>query len=280
MKKFITWMLVLIVLAGAVFAAGWIQFRVPAGQYGVYVTKTRGWHPEVLVPGRFAWSWEALIPSNFRLFRFTLEPRTETVTLSGTLPSSEVYAAFAVGSPDFSYEASYGIVASVRPEALPKAAESRKIESQEALDAWLSEGIRTAGESLRGLLLARASDPDWIAAVLRGDPGTSEDLAARIGAAVPDLEIRSVSVRSIRVPDLDLYEAVKAKYLGFLASADSALSRTLEREAQARAQTELRLESLERYGQLITKYPKLIDFLAVENRTDAALLEALGKRVE
>lgn len=42
MKKFIMWLVLLLVLAGAVFFAGWIQFRVPAGQYGVYVTKTRG----------------------------------------------------------------------------------------------------------------------------------------------------------------------------------------------------------------------------------------------
>lgn len=280
MKKFIMWLILLLALAGAVFLAGWIQFRVPAGQYGVYVTKTRGWHPEVLEPGRFAWTWEALIPSNLRLFRFTLEPRTETVSFSGTLPSADIYAAFAVGSPDFSYEATFDLSAAVLPEALPEAAESRKIETQESLDARLAEGIRTAGESLKGLLLARSADPDWISAVLRGDPGTAEDLAARIRGSVPDLEIRSLSVRSLKVPDLDLYKAVKAKYLGFLESADSALGRTLEREAQARAQTELRLESLERYGQLITKYPKLIDFLAVENRTDPSLLDALGKRAE
>lgn len=280
MKKFITWMILLITLAGAVFVVGWIQFRVPAGQYGVFVTKTRGWHSEVLVPGRFAWTWEALIPTNLRLFRFSLEPRTEKISLSGTLPSAETYAAFAAGTPDFSYEVSYDVTASIRPDSLPGIAESRRVETQDALDAWLSERIRTAGEALRGLLLARSSEPDWISAVLRGDPGTTADLTARIGSSVPELEIRSVEVFSVRVPDLDLYEAVKAEYLGFLEAEDSALTRTLEREAQARAQTELRLESLERYGQLITKYPKLIEFLAVENRTDAALLEALGRRTE
>ncbi len=280
MKKFITWMILLIALAGAVFAVGWIQFRVPAGQYGVYVTKTRGWHPDILVPGRFAWTWEALIPTNLRLFRFSLEPRTERVTLSGTLPSSETYSAFAVGTPDFSYEISYDLTASVRPDSLPGIAEARRVETQDALDAWTAERIRTAGEALRGLLLARSSDPEWISAVLRGDPGPAADLSSRVGSAVPELEIRSVEVRSVKVPDLDLYRAVKAKYLGFLETEDSALTRTLEREAQARAETELRLESLERYGQLITKYPKLIEFLAVENRTDAALLEVLGKRSE
>lgn len=280
MKKFIAWMLVLIALAGIVFAAGWIQFRIPAGQYGVYVTKTRGWHPEVIVPGRFAWTWEALIPSNLKLFRFNLEPRTETVTLSGALPSSDVYAGFALGNPDFSYDISYDIVASIRPESLPGTAESRKIETQEALDAWMIEAVRTVGEVLRGQLLARSSDSDWISAILRADPIASSELTAQLGAAVPELEIRSMSLRSVRVPDLDLYKAVKNKYLGFLESTENSLSRTLEREAQARAQTELRLESLERYGQLITKYPKLIDFLAVENRTDSSLLEALKQHTE
>ncbi len=280
MKKFITWMILLIALAGAGFLAGWIQFRIPAGSYGVYVTKTRGWHSGILEPGRFAWTWEALIPTNLRLFRFTVEPRTEAVTFAGSLPSSGLYAGFAVGNPDFSYDVSYTITASVRPEALPGVAESRRIETQESLNAWLTERIRTAGEALRGLLLARSSDPDWIAAVLGGDPGAMKALSEDIAEGAPELEILSVAIRSLKVPDLDLYRAVKSRYLSFLESEESALNRILEKESQARAQVELRLESLERYGQLITKYPKLIDFLAVENRTDAALLEALGKRAE
>ena len=280
MKKFITWMILLIMLAGAGFAAGWIQFRIPAGSYGVYVTKTRGWRPLVLEPGRFSWTWEALIPTNLRLFRFTVEPRTEAVTFVGSLPSSDLYAGFAVGNPDFSYDITCTISASIRPEALPGVAESQKIETQESLDQWLVERIRTAGETLRGLLLSRSSDPAWISEVLRADPEAEETLVELVSAGAPELEIHSVAIRSLKVPDLDLYRAVKSKYLSFLESEESALSRILEKEAQARAQDELRLESLERYGQLITKYPKLIDFLAVENRTDAALLEALGKRAE
>ena len=94
------------------------------------------------------------------------------------------------------------------------------------------------------------------------------------------MDVRSVSVRSIKVPDVDLYQDAKAKYRTFLANTNSSLNQALERESAARAETELRIESLERYGQLITKYPKLIDFLAVENKTDANLLEALGKRPE
>lgn len=280
MKKFITILLVLAVLAGAVFVAGWIQFRVPAGSYGVYVTKTGGWHSEVLVPGRMAWSWEALLPTNFRLLRFTVEPKTESIVLDGVLPSGEIYSSFAVGKPDFSYNISYALTAAVRPESLPAIAEAQKIDNQDALDAWLLTKLQTAGESLRNILLSRASDPDWISGVLAGDPKSVEELTGLLANAAPELDFRSVSVRSLRVPDVDLYRTVKKKYQAFLASETSSLGKTLEKEAQARAQSELRLEALDRYGQLITKYPKLIEFLAVENKTDAALLDALGKRVE
>ena len=280
MKKFITMLLLLIILAAAVFLVGWIQFRIPAGHYGVYVTKTGGWHPKVLSPGMFAWSWEALLPTNFRLFSFTAEPRTEAITLTGSLPSSELYTSFAVGNPDFNYQAVYSITAAVRAESLPGVAESWKIETQEALDTWLAERLRTAGESLRSMILDGSVDADWLLAVLGGDPETTAKLASRIDAEVPELEIQAVTVGSIKVPDLGLYKAVKSKYLAFLDSTESALGRTLERDAQVRAQEELRMESLERYGQLITKYPKLIDFLAVENKSDAALLETLRKRSE
>ncbi len=280
MKKFIAILVVLMIAAGAAFFFGWVQFRVPAGSYGVYVTKTRGWNPEVLVPGRFAWTWEALIPSNLRLFLFSIDPKTEKVDLEGVLPSGEVYSGFAVGKPDFSYNLSYSITASVRPEALPSLSENRKIETQEALDAWLDAAIRRAGESLRGVVLARASEPEWISGLISGDRKLAEDLADRAAEAVPELEVREVSVRSVKVPDLDLYQDARAKYRSFLAASNASTGPALEREALIRAQTELRIESLERYGELITKYPKLIDFLAVENRTDASLLEALGKRSE
>jgi len=280
MKKFFILLLLLIIIAGAVFFVGWVQFRIPAGSYGVYVTKMHGWNPDVLIPGRFAWTWESLIPSNLRLFRFTVEPKGETIKLEGVLPSGDIYSSFAVGKPDFSYNVTYTISASVRPESLPGIAESQKIESQESLDAWLESNIRSAGEALRGIVLARASEPDWISGLIAGDPTLSKDLAASVGAAVPDLNIKTVSIQSVKVPDLDLYQDAKAKYRAFLAATNTSLSQSLEKEASARAQNELRIESLERYGQLITKYPKLIEFLAVENKTDAALLEALGKRPE
>jgi hypothetical protein len=280
MKKTFIWFVVLIILAGGVFCAGWIQFRIPAGAYGVYVTKTHGWSQEVVIPGRFAWTWEALLPTNFRLFRFTVEPKTETITLAGVLPSGEVYSNFAVGKPDFSYKIEYTVTGHVLPEALPGIAESQNIETQDALDTWITTRIHTAGESLQGMILARASDPEWISSILSGNQKFSEELIRKLEGEVPELKVQSVAVRQIKIPDVDLYVDARKKYQTFLASADSTLSRALEKEAQTRAQDELRIESLEKYGQLITKYPKLIDFLAVENKTDAALLEALGKRSE
>ncbi|MCK7485483.1 MAG: hypothetical protein MZU97_07900 [Bacillus subtilis] len=278
MKKFITWMILLIALAGAGFLAGWIQFRIPAGSYGVYVTKTRGWHSGILEPGRFAWTWEALIPTNLRLFRFTVEPRTEAVTFAGSLPSSGLYAGFAVGNPGFLLRR---ILHDCRLG--PPGGPSRRRGIPENRNPGVPGRVADRGSGPRGkpsedCLLARSSDPDWIAAVLGGDPGAMKALSEDIAEGAPELEILSVAIRSLKVPDLDLYGAVRSRYLSFLESEESALNRILEKESQARAQVELRLESLERYGQLITKYPKLIDFLAVENRTDAALLEALGKR--
>ncbi|HSV56512.1 MAG TPA: hypothetical protein VLH39_05320 [Magnetospirillaceae bacterium] len=280
MKKFAVLFILITLMALGIFLAGWVQIRVPAGFFGVYVTKTRGWNAEVIHPGSFSWTWEALIPTNLRLLHFSLEPRTETVSLEGSLPSAEVYSDFAAGKPDFSYSVTFTITAAVKPEALPGIAESRGVDTQEALDSWLADRIRTTGETLRGLIATGGMDEAWMTALLRGDPEITSDLAARITQRVPELEILEVSALSLRIPDLELYNAVKAQYLAFLQSTGSALARTLEREAQTRAQTELRLESLERYGKLITKYPKLIDFLAVENRVDAALLEALGNRAE
>ncbi len=74
MKKNRLAVLLLLVCSATVFFIGWIQFSVPAGKYGVLVSKTGGVDPDPVLPARFRWQWERLIPTNTELFVFDLVP--------------------------------------------------------------------------------------------------------------------------------------------------------------------------------------------------------------
>ena len=70
MKKFFLSLFIIILFAGAVFFIGWGQFAVPAGSYGVMVSKTSGISEKTIVPGEFCWFWERLLPTNVSMRTF------------------------------------------------------------------------------------------------------------------------------------------------------------------------------------------------------------------
>ena len=79
----------------------------------------------------------------------------------------------------------------------------------------------------------------------------------------PELELLEVSIDEYRAPDLELYEAVRKYYEGLLEqiSAES-LARLLEQQDR-RVAEQLYLQNLERMGQILTKYPVLLQYFSI-----------------
>ena len=127
MKKMMVTLMILAIIAGAVFFAGWIQFSVPAGKYAVLVSKTGGVNPLPVIPAQFRWQWERLIPTNTKLIVFDLSPRTRFMTAKGTLPSGDIYSKMLEGSPDFSWKISLTVTARVSPQILPTLVKEQNI---------------------------------------------------------------------------------------------------------------------------------------------------------
>ncbi len=70
--KFFIWLIVLLAISGTVFFFGWLQFSVPAGSYGVMLSKSGGYYNEVITPGEFSWRWERLVPTNSEILIFRI----------------------------------------------------------------------------------------------------------------------------------------------------------------------------------------------------------------
>ena len=273
MKKFIFFLIFLLLAGGAVFFFGWAQFRVPPGSYGVMRSKTHGLEERVIKEGEFIWLWYKLIPTNVSISVYTLETVRYPVKSSGSLSSGDIYASIAGIKADFSWEIKGEISFSINPAHLPEFTVRENIGNNEELrkaEERLAERINNLalkriisyienGEEVKiGSLLIGASVPE---------------LESEIYMNFPDIENLSCVIQVLRYPDFALYRSLKALYQEYLTSQSAALKPDVRKEAESRIEGRIRFDELIKYGELLTKYPILIQFLAMEKGLPFAKIE-------
>lgn len=261
MKKAIFVLFLLIAAAGAGFYFGWVQFSVPAGQYGVMISKTGGVNAIPVEPGIFRWQWEFLLPTNAEVLSFELAPVTHTETVSGTLPSGTLYARMIEGSPDFSWEVVCETVARVSPSSLPSLVEYHAIRDQQALEEWTHKTLSERTRNTADTVIRRVVSDLAAAGAFQADPDQfARNIAVSLQNAGNDLEIVTVSVQSRRFPDLALYHTAAQTFETYQNQRRILWTRTATDEAADSVSDYLSFERYSRWGELLTKYPILIEF--------------------
>ena len=262
MKKFLIFLLFLLILGGAGFFLGWAQFKVPLGSYGVMRSKTHGTEKELVKEGEFRWIWYKLIPSNVEICVFTPRLVNHTLRSSGTLPSGKVYAALAGLTEDFNWEISGDFSFSVKPEALPTLVIVENLVSQEGLEALEADYARR----IEGLILRRlevfAQDEEKMESVLFA--ASIPEINREIEAAYPQLEKVNCRIQAARFPDFMLYKSVRALYDEYMAHQHGVLRGDITTSAETRMGSRLRLDEFEKIGEILTRYPILLQYLAME----------------
>jgi hypothetical protein len=162
---------------------------------------------------------------------------------------------------DFSWEISGNLSFSLKPEYLPELSERENI-----ID---DSGLRLAEESLaaiaENLVLERlktyaASDSMESIVFATSLP----ELNSEIQAKIPEIENVNCTIQVTRLPDYSLYLSLRALYQEYLARQNAVLTQDVTREAERRINARIRFEELTQYGELLTKYPILIEYLALE----------------
>ncbi|MDR0377252.1 MAG: hypothetical protein LBH70_05610 [Spirochaetaceae bacterium] len=259
MKKIIIALFILI-LGGTVFFFGWVQIRVPPGSYGVMRSKTHGIDPAVIKEGEFRWVWYALIPANVELNVFTQKPVEQPIRITGSLPSGNAYAVFAGLDADFSYEYTGSLLFMVRPDQFPVLMEESGVVTQEDLDAFQR---RIAGEIVS---YAERRLREYAKDGVEIEDSHIDMLKEDILREYPYIENLYCSINTVQYPDLALYHSLQKIYevysTGQQQPPDSDVPLPANRQLNAR----IRLEELAKYGELLTKYPILLQYLALENK--------------
>ncbi|MDR3122630.1 MAG: hypothetical protein LBU16_02495 [Treponema sp.] len=262
MKKALGVFMLLLILGAAAFFFGWAQLPVPPGSYGVLRSKTHGVDPELIREGEVRWVWYKLIPTNAATLIFAPNQVNVPVSVGGTLPLAATYAEKTGIAADFSYTLEADLSFAVKPDSLPALA-LKGITDQAALEEHEKSLAREIDFFARERLEAYAAQGE----PADGSPpyGSLRALSARlereIGDAFTDVENISYVVRSAKMPDFALYATARSLYGDYLNRQRELLGAEISGQAERNVNTRLRFDELEKYGELLTKYPALLQYL-------------------
>ena len=278
MKKFIFIIIILALLGGTVLYFGWAQQKVPPGSYGVMRSKTHGVDENIIRDGEFRWIWYKLIPTNVQISVFTLRLVKYSIRNTGNLSSGDVYAAAAGVNADFSWEFSGELNFSLKPESLPVFTARENIND----DA----GLRDAEDRLAGKIgnfalqkiksYIDSGDEKKLESLIM--TGSLPELNLDILEAFPDIDNLDCTIKVFRSPDFALYEALREMYRELLSRQTALISGDILKESENRMGIKSRMDELANYGELLTKYPILLEYLAIEKGFPPAAAHEHGER--
>lgn len=267
MKRLAILVLFLVVAGGVVFYFGWIQIQIPAGGYGVIFSRTHGWEEDVVRPGAFVWRWQRLIPTNLTLHVF--EPRLHRtgVRVEGSLPSGEAIARILEQAPEFDYDVRFSVQTRIRPERLPELARDRGMRPEDLEDFHDETDARIKEIAAQTILATVESDPERY----RMDAAYTtieESVRQRLADELDYLEVVTVAIEQIGLPDMQLYLTARRLAESVLEARAEALRDAARELAQREANRDQGLAMLERYGEILDRYPVLLDYFRVGQEID------------
>jgi len=263
MKKFLIILLILVILSSIAFFFGWVQFSVPVGQYGVILSKTHGIDPKLVQAGEFRWIWYKLLPTNVKIAVFNIENVRFPISFNSSLPSGSTYANFfGITNADFSWNFSGEITFNIKPEMLTTLAGRHSLNNQDDLNAHIYNSVRDIELMIIRILSSAGTDSQRLENIMAGNMDT--EMLREIRNRFPEINDFSLIIHSAKFPDFVLYSQIRLLYEDFLASQRETVSSSFGSRVERHIETQFRFEELERYGDLLTRYPVLMDYMMME----------------
>lgn len=280
MKKIIATTIVILIAASAIFFVGWIQFWVPTGMHGVMISKTGGVDPRPVEPGKFRWQWERLIPTNAKLATFDLAPVETAATVEGALPSAALYGAMLEGKPDFSWSFSVATTARLLPSALPSLVKAQTVKDQASLREYLDKRIAQAtGDGARRIVGDLQADPARFRALANDRSALAALFLATLNGQTGDgIEFVGAEVKNARFPDFALYTLASGTYASYQERKTETMTAVAKAQASASVADFLEIERFQALGEVLTRYPILIDYLAVTGEGSLEAFKTIRER--
>lgn len=253
--------IILLLIGGAVFYFGWVQFELPEHTYAVLFSKTSGYDEEVIQPGQFNWRWERVLPTNSKLIKVKLENHTISLNYEGILPSGELYSSVLPQNPDFSYKIDFSISYLLNKDVLPK------LLSEGTINADKTEDFYSHIES-EFVKIIKKSCTDYFNQNYVINSNSYLDLESiileKFNQRYSYILTRNLTISYINFPDLQLYNKSKDLYYQILDKRKEAEIATEKWVIESKINMDTKLEILSKYGELLSKYPILIDYFSLD----------------
>lgn len=259
-RHFFAKFIILLIIAGIFFFAGYLQFRVKSGNCGVLVSRTGGIYQKPIVQGNFDWRWEPLIPTNADIRVFPLSAYSSRQLVSGILPSSDIYKKMLDTECDFSYSATLKIQLRMTPQGLVEEVKRTDIKSLQELNAVLETKAAVAAKLVMEYFLReKQNNLSFSSTAVTADE--IKNIIAMNSVEFENIEITDIIIIDSHTPDFALYNKAREAYGEY----EKVFAKALEKEAQSNAKAVFEqnaaMERLEKLGKLLEKYPQLQELI-------------------
>ncbi len=266
MKKIVIWLILIIAVALTVFFFGWTQYRLDKDVYGVIHTRTFGYDDTPITSGTFSWSFWALFPQNLEITQIPSKSRLVTVSIEQELPSADLYTIMTIGHPDFSYAADIAIPYAISEQAVVQLVSQYGL-NEHTVSSWFIETdmkVRMIAQELLTDMFS-TSDQDLSDRSLLSSR-ISDQLTSGLQSYFPELTIGPIRTSFTRLPDYRLYQKAKSEYEELADLKNRTLKQAIIDAPGRAADDILYIDKLESFGQLLTMYPVLLEYLQIEQR--------------
>lgn len=256
-KKILWNFIILLIFAIVVFFFGWIQFLVKPGTCAIMTSKTSGLYKEAIIPGKFLWRWEHLLPTNVHLENFSLKSFTSNQIVQGFLPSGDIYSSEFDKNLDFSYRFNMDINLNVNPQKIYELYKSNKIQNDDDLQKFLEQNAKSLSFLIaEEILKSNENDSFYVQNEILDETFINRILNKN---NFDGIQINSIELKNSKIPDVKFYNKIKNFYDSYLENIQSKIDKRAEEQAQKILDEDRTLKRLEQLAELIKKYPELND---------------------
>jgi hypothetical protein len=256
----LSFLLIMIAFVAA-FYFGWVQFELPEQTYAVLFSKTNGYDKNIIEPGKFSWKWQRLLPTNSKLLKVKIETRSIVLDYEGDLPSGDLYSSVLSDNPDFSFKMEFSITYKLNQDFLPELLENGILntdENESFFETLESEYVRIVKDSCTEYFKQNYSINNSSYIELENT------ILEKLQRKYYYIEIRNLTIKYIHFPDLLLYEKTRELYYQILENRKEVETATEKWAIESKVNMSTKLDILSQYGELLSKYPILIDYFALD----------------
>lgn len=256
-KSFINrvFIFILICISIFVFYLGWEQLELEENTYGLVFTKTSGWKEEVLDKGIFSWSLEKIIPTNYKIHKFTIKKELLNIATTSTLPSGKLYADFAqISDENFIYSYTANTYIKFNKDYLISFA-NKGYFTEETFTQWKVDKIKTIKESLKSYINNK---------IILGELHTlNSEVLNYISGLFPYFYFEDIIINLNNI-DIQLYSTVRNRYINYIETQKEAEKKYLKKSLEQQNLQKVKLDLLKMYGEVFTQYPIMIEYIKAD----------------